>query len=149
MSKIQSSFSQSGLSNMVVSASVVLDALARLKRNKSDGSSNHLILASPAISVFLSSLFTAILCHGNMPRYLRYCTLVPIPKSYKDPSTTLSPWLQTKQFWSGALRFIMACFCACTCSLVLREASKRTSHSAAACLCYSKKYYYQTLQKSY
>ena len=35
---------------------------------------------------FLSELFTVILCHGYMPESLRDCTLVPIPKPFKDPT---------------------------------------------------------------
>lgn len=35
---------------------------------------------------YLASLFTAILRHGYMPKLLRDCILVPIPKGSKDPT---------------------------------------------------------------
>ena len=37
---------------------------------------------------FLSQLFTIILRHGYMPAYIRDCTIVPIPKSYLDPTSS-------------------------------------------------------------
>ena len=60
-----------------------------LKRCKNDGtdlSSNHLILALPAIELFAADLFTSILRYGYMPSVLRDCILVPIPKGNKDPT---------------------------------------------------------------
>ena len=38
------------------------------------------------IASFLSHLFTLILRHGYMPKALRDCLLIPIPKPNKDPS---------------------------------------------------------------
>ena len=54
-------------------------------------SSNHLLLASPVITNFLTLLFTVILCHGYMPSALRdwVCTLVPIPKPHCQIATDL------------------------------------------------------------
>ena len=50
--------------------------------------SDHLILAEPAIADFVATLFTCILRHGYMPLDLRDCILVPIPKPYKDPTSS-------------------------------------------------------------
>ena len=47
--------------------------------------SDHLIHAFPAVGSSIAKFFTAILRHGYMPAQLRNCTLVPIPKSSKDP----------------------------------------------------------------
>ena len=49
-------------------------------------SSNHLILASPVLISFLSDFFSVILRHVYMPKLLRDCTIVPVPKPQKDPS---------------------------------------------------------------
>ena len=49
---------------------------------------DHLIHALPAICSSLASLFTAILRHGYMPKPIRDCTIVPIPRSNKDPSSS-------------------------------------------------------------
>ena len=68
---------------------VIEPHLKKLGKDKSDGSSvssNLLILASPMLFSFLSELFTVILRHGYMPETLRDCTLVPIPKPFKDPT---------------------------------------------------------------
>ena len=46
---------------------------------------NHL-LAAPVLEEFLSKFFTVIIRHEYMPQLLRICTLIPIPKSGKDPS---------------------------------------------------------------
>ena len=74
---------------MFITEEVIEESLLKLGRDKSDGtslSSNHLILASPVIASFLSHLFTLILRHGYMPKALRDCLLIPIPKPNKDPS---------------------------------------------------------------
>ena len=50
--------------------------------------SEHLKVASPVIPDSLASLFTAILCHGYMPKCLRDNVIIPIPKGQKDASLT-------------------------------------------------------------
>ena len=80
-----SSLSSSQLQDVFVSNDVV-DAIGCIAAHKSDVSgvsSEHLKLAAPD---FVSALFTAILRHDSMPKYLRDCVLVPIPKSGKDAS---------------------------------------------------------------
>ena len=75
----------------LVSVECVHPAFIRLKRHKNDGtglSSDHLILALPAIDLFLADLFTSILRHGYMPSGIRDCILVPIPKGNKDPTSS-------------------------------------------------------------
>ena len=75
-----SSLSSSQLQDVFVSND------AACKSDASGVSSEHLELAAPVISDFVSALFTAILRHGYMPKCLRDCVLVPIPKSGKDAS---------------------------------------------------------------
>ena len=50
--------------------------------------SDHLIHTLPAICSSLASLSTAILRHGYMPKPIRDCTIVPIPKGNKDFSSS-------------------------------------------------------------
>ena len=67
----------------------VVDAIECIAARKSDTSglsSEHLKLAAPVVSDFVSALFTAILRHGYMPKCFCDCILVPIPKSGKDAS---------------------------------------------------------------
>ena len=74
---------------MGISTAVVEDCLKKLGKDKSDGLcllSNHLLLASPVLTSFLSDFFSVILHHGYMPKLLRDCVVVPIPKPHKDPS---------------------------------------------------------------
>ena len=53
----------------------------------SDGlSSEHLRFACPVIADSLASLFTACLRHGYMPKGIRDCILIPVPKNHKDNS---------------------------------------------------------------
>ena len=47
-------------------------------------SSNHLKFAIPVIAESVASFFTAILCHGYMPKSFRDCVVIPIPKSCND-----------------------------------------------------------------
>jgi len=74
--------------------------------------SDHLILAEPAIADFVATLFTCILRHGYMPLDLRDCILVPIPKPYKDPTSSdnyrpvaLAPTLSKALEWSILLTY--------------------------------------------
>ena len=70
-----------------ISPECVSEAIKHLKHKKSDSSeldSDHLILASEAISESLSCLFTAMLRHGHFPASIRDCMLIPIPKRGKD-----------------------------------------------------------------
>ena len=88
---IQSSLTSQDLANIVITPSMVADAMSCLKRFKSDGtpvSSNHILYAAPALTNFLSSFFTAILRHGYMPKALADCILVPSLKSNKDPTSS-------------------------------------------------------------
>ena len=68
-----------------------------------DGVSDHLIHALPAICSSLASLFTAILRHGYMPKPIRGCTIVPIPKGNKDPA--LAPTLSKALEWCILLSY--------------------------------------------
>ena len=84
-----SSLSSSQLQDVFVSNDDVVDAIECIAARKSDASglsSEHLKLAAPVISDFVSALFTAILRHGYMPKCFRDCTLVPVSKSGKDAS---------------------------------------------------------------
>ena len=61
---------------------------------------------------FLSIFFTVIIRHGYMPKLLRNCTLIPVPKPGKDPSRSdnyrpiaLAPNLSKVLEWSILLRF--------------------------------------------
>ena len=77
------------LAFVTISEECVIEAFSHLKRGKSDGSVllyDHLIHALPVVCSTLANFFTAILGHGYMPAQLKDCTLVPIPKSPKDPS---------------------------------------------------------------
>ena len=74
-----------------ISPSVVSECIAKLDKNKSDGSSfssNNLLVASTALCDFLSKLFTSILRHGYMPKLIRNCSVLPIPKPHKDPTVS-------------------------------------------------------------
>ena len=69
----------------------IVDAFSHIKRGKSDGSalvSDHFIHVLPAICSSLASLFTALFRHGFMLKAIRDCTIVPIPKGNKDPSSS-------------------------------------------------------------
>ena len=87
--RVNLSLSHHVITDVFITEEVVEESLLKLGRDKSDGtslSSNYLILASPVIASFLSHLFTLILRHGYMPKALRDCLLIPIPKPNKDPS---------------------------------------------------------------
>ena len=102
-------------SNISIVPQTVSEALDKLRTNKQDGSqlsSNHLLLAAPVLDKFLSKFFTVIIRHGYMPQLLRNCTLIPIPKSGKDPSKSdnyrpiaLAPNLSKVLEWSILLQF--------------------------------------------
>ena len=51
-------------------------------------SSEHLKFAMSVIAESLASFFTAILRHGYMPKCLRDCVLIPIPKSGRLASSS-------------------------------------------------------------
>ena len=81
-------------------------AFTHLKWGKSNGTAsvaNHLIHALPAVRGSLASLFTTILSHSYMPKPLRDCILVPIPKANKDPANLdnyrLAPSLSKALEW--------------------------------------------------
>ena len=61
---------------------------------------------------FLSIFFTVIIRYGYMPKLLRNCTLIPVPKPGNDPSRSdnyrpiaLAPNLSKVLEWSILLRF--------------------------------------------
>ncbi len=86
---LSSGVSSDDLSFVKFSTDSVLSSLKHLKPCKSDGSalsSDYFIHAAPVIAPLLASLFTAIVRHGYIPKCLRDCILVPIPKGQKDPS---------------------------------------------------------------
>ena len=63
----------------------VVDAVKRLKSNKSDGNigmfTNHIIHGTPRLYVYISLLFDSLLSHGFVPSELLLSTLIPIPKN--------------------------------------------------------------------
>ena len=74
-----------------ISPSMVSECNAKLDKNKSDGSSfssDNLLVASTALCDFFSKLFTSILRHGYMPKLIRNCSVLPIPKPHKDPTVS-------------------------------------------------------------
>lgn len=75
------------LSCLSITQAMVEDCLMKSGRDISDGSllsSNHLILAAPINSSFLSSIFSVILRHGHMPKAVRDCMLNPsLSDSYR------------------------------------------------------------------
>ena len=103
------SLSADDLKAVSISEECVVDAFSYLKLGKSDSSrlmSDHLIHAQPAICSSLASLFTAVLRHGYMPKPIRDCTIVPIPKGNKYLSssdnyrpTALAPTLSKALEW--------------------------------------------------
>ena len=89
LGQINDSLDSEDLSLVSISIPRVRSAFCLLKHHKNDGtdlSSDHLILALPAIELFAADLFTSILRHGYMPAVLHDCILVPIPKGNKDPT---------------------------------------------------------------
>ena len=101
--------------NLSIDTNTVSESLARLKTGKNDCtqlSSYHLLLASPVIDSFLAKFFTVIIRHSFMPKLLRNCTLMPIPKPGKDPSQSdnyraiaLAPNLSKVLEWSILLQY--------------------------------------------
>ena len=91
LTSVQSSLTISCLNDVIILEDHVAEAISQLKSNKSDASgitSEHIKFASPVIAYPLSTLFTAILRHGHMPKSFRDSVLVPIPKGNKDASTS-------------------------------------------------------------
>ena len=148
-----SSLSSSQLQDVFVSNDDVVDAIECIAARKSDASglsSEHLKLAAPVISDFVSALFTAILRHGYMPKCFRDCTLVPIPKSGKDAScsdnyrpialaSTLSKVLEyiilekySKFFVSNCLQFgFKGGSSTTTCTAVVKSVMAKYIHSGS------------------
>ena len=72
-----------------IDTETVTEALEKLRSNKQDDSqtsSNYLLLAAPVLDKFLLIFFTIVIRHGYMPKLLRNCTLIAVPKPGKDPS---------------------------------------------------------------
>ena len=87
-SSVNASLSFSQLEEVCFSEEDIVDAIGCLASQKYDAigiSAEHLKFATPVVSD-ISSLFTAILRHGYMPKCFRDSVLVPIPKSRKDAS---------------------------------------------------------------
>ena len=75
--------------DLVIDSDTVVGALKWLKLGKSDGRSlmsDHVLLAPPLLASKLSSLFTALICHGYIAECLRDSIIQPIPKGLKDPA---------------------------------------------------------------
>ena len=85
LSSLSSTISKVDTASFSISIECVCSAFSKLKLSKSDGSlvSDHVL---PVIAEPLSVLFTAMIRHSFMPKLFRDCTLVPIPKSGKDPN---------------------------------------------------------------
>jgi hypothetical protein len=70
----------------IFSTREVEDAVSRLKVHKNEGASelstDHIINANHECFSLISSLFTAITVHGNVPDVFRRSTIVPIPKGH-------------------------------------------------------------------
>ena len=103
----------------------VSDCFASLGRDRADGShlsSNHLILTAPVLCEFLSSYFTCIITHGYMPKSLKDCILVPIPKFLKDPSLSdnYRPIALAPSLSKITERCILLQFSSCFCTSVLQ-----------------------------
>ena len=67
----------------------VAEAINLFRNGKSDGLglvSEHLKHACPVIADDLSSFITACLRHGFLPKCIRGCVIVPVPKPGKDAS---------------------------------------------------------------
>ena len=85
------SLSLDHLSTVHVPIDDVLNAIHLIKPNKVDSaqlSAEHLRYSALSIAGPLSAFFTAVLSHGYIPKCIRDCTLVPIPKNNKDPSSS-------------------------------------------------------------
>ena len=89
LADLTDSISNSDLQSSEISSTVVLNALAKHKKGKLDGSSlfsDAFIFAKDILSNLLSQLFTAVVRHGYVPKLLRDCILQLIPKPGKDPT---------------------------------------------------------------
>ena len=81
---LENSISELGYSvDYVITASDVVAAICKLKRNKNDGgaglSTNHLKHATPELFFHISCLFSGIVVHGSVPNDFLSCTAVRIP----------------------------------------------------------------------
>ena len=73
LADLTDSISNSDLQTSEISSTVVLNALDKLKKGKSDGSSlfsDAFIFAKDILSNPLSQLFTAVVRHGYVPKLL-------------------------------------------------------------------------------
>jgi len=85
LADIEAGISHSGLmSDFVISVNDVADAISKLKSHKNDGNSkltsDHFVNAGYDLSVHVSFLFSAIMCHGAAPSDFVVSTIIPIPK---------------------------------------------------------------------
>ena len=89
LASAKSKLSAIELSGVSVSEDEVYEAISSFKNRKSDSFglfSEHLKYACPVIAHDLSVFFTACFRHGYLPKSVRDCVIVPVPKSGKDPS---------------------------------------------------------------
>ena len=164
LSSMSSSISSADIASFSISVECIRSAFSKLKLCKSDGSiliSDHLIMCLPVIAESLSALFTSMVHHSFMPKLLRDCTLVPIPKSGKDPrdissyraialAPTLSKALElclllqfpdqfsTSDFQFGYKRFMSTPLCTGTAKNVAHHYIHNGSH-VYGCLLYASK----------
>ena len=137
LSSLRASLSNSMLLDTSFSEDDVYEAINQLHSGKADANrivSEHLKLCSSVIALPLSLFFTAIVCHGHMPKILRDSTFVPVLKNNKDASvsgnyrpialsSTLSKVLERLLLTLGAhaqrgLRYLVCvsvCVCVCVC----------------------------------
>jgi hypothetical protein len=85
LTDIEADISQSALAtDFLIHPSDVMAAISKLNLHKSDGnsslSSDHFVYAGRDLSVHISFLFSAIICHGSVPRDFVTSTIIPIPK---------------------------------------------------------------------
>ena len=115
LDSINSSVTPGDLDCISISSDCVAEAFSHIKCGKSDDSnltSDHFLSAAPAVNSFLASFFTSILRHGYLPKSLRNCVLVPIPKGRKDPSCSgnyrpiaLAPTISELFEWAVLITF--------------------------------------------
>ena len=89
LASTKSKLTANELTGMSMSEDEVYDAVSSLKNRKTDSlglSSEHLKYACPVIAHDLSAFFPACFRHCYLPKSLRDCVIVPVPKSGKDPS---------------------------------------------------------------
>ena len=89
--KVESGIGHEQFTNHKFDVKSVRKSIVNIQSGKSDGdvglTSDHVKLAPPVFSVYLTLLFNAMLCHGYVPEQMLKGTITHIPK---DPSGKLS-----------------------------------------------------------